>query len=365
MLTTLSALPQVYSFKTFSEDDGLSQSFIYDICQDSRGFLVIATGDGLSTYGGYNFKVFKTNSGLAEIGISTLLKDSKNKIWLGHFEGGVSYVMPSGRIGKVNFKEPLSAKLVQIVELSSNNYVFLKKNTGLVLYNASSGAVENIQDENFMETASIIINRDELLLLKPDGVYSIKIKNLLSKNYKTEKIISLKEGACMQFNTAKDNILIADNSIGLLSFKSDNKLTPLDTFKLVRPNASTFTKIISDRFSNIYVSTTDDGFFKINPYSTTRLIKNYTIKNGLNSNAIQTLFIDREDNLWVGTYGFGLQQLNNEMYSYRFIKDNEGQRLPINSITRINNRTAVATAKGMGYLNEDKVDFAKKPSACQ
>ena len=125
-LCSFKSFSQVFSFKTFSEDDGLSQSFIYDICQDSRGFLVIATGDGLSSYGGYNFKVFKTNSGLAEIGISTLYKDSKNKIWLGHFEGGVSYVMPNGRIGKVNFKEPLSAKLIQILESLKIREVFMK-----------------------------------------------------------------------------------------------------------------------------------------------------------------------------------------------------------------------------------------------
>ncbi|MBL7909785.1 MAG: SpoIIE family protein phosphatase [Bacteroidia bacterium] len=326
------------------------------MCQDSRGFLVVATGDGLSTYAGQGFKVYKTNSGLAEIGISALFKDSKNKIWLGHFEGGVSYVMPSGRIGKVNFKEPLSAKLVQILEIAPNNYIFLKKNIGIVLYNSATGVVDNIQDENFMETISILANKDELFLLKPDGVYTIKIKNLLAKKYEVEQKIKLKEGACLQYSVAKDNLLIADNSLGMLTYRADENLSALDTFKLNRPNGSTFTKVISDRFSNIYVSTTDDGFFKINPSS--RLIKTYTIKNGLNSNAIQSLFIDREDNLWVGTYGYGLQQLNNEMYSYRFIKDNEGIRLPINSIVRLNGRNAVATDKGMGYINEDKVDFA-------
>ncbi len=326
------------------------------MCQDSRGFLVVATGDGLSTYAGQGFKVYKTNSGLAEIGISALFKDSKNKIWLGHFEGGVSYVMPSGRIGKVNFKEPLSAKLVQILEIAPNNYIFLKKNIGIVLYNSATGVVDNIQDENFMETISILANKDELFLLKPDGVYTIKIKNLLAKKYEVEQKIKLKEGACLQYSVAKDNLLIADNSLGMLTYRADENLSALDTFKLTRPNGSTFTKVISDRFSNIYVSTTDDGFFKINPSS--RLIKTYTIKNGLNSNAIQSLFIDREDNLWVGTYGYGLQQLNNEMYSYRFIKDNEGIRLPINSIVRLNGRNAVATDKGMGYINEDKVDFA-------
>ncbi|MDX2173140.1 MAG: two-component regulator propeller domain-containing protein [Bacteroidota bacterium] len=327
------------------------------MCQDSKGFLIIATGDGLSAYGGYAFKTFKEKSGLAEIGISAMFKDSKNKIWLGHFEGGVSYLLPSGKIDKVNFKEPLSAKLIQILEISPDNYIFLKKNTGIVLYNSITGKVENIQDDNFSETSSILLNKDELLFLKPDGIYAIKLKNLLSKNYKTYRILKLNEGVNMQMNIAKDNLLIADNNLGLLTFKIGTSFLPLDTFKLKRNNGSPFTKIISDRFSNIYVSTSDDGFYKINP--STKSVSNFTIKNGLASNAIQTLFIDREDNLWIGTYGFGLQQLNNEIYNYHFIKDNEGIRLPINGIVKLNDKTVVATYKGIGFVNDDKVDFIK------
>jgi ligand-binding sensor domain-containing protein len=348
---------QVFSFRNFTEDDGLSQSFIYDICRDNRGFLVIATGDGLSAYGGYTFRTFKASSGLAEIGISAMLKDSKNKIWLGHFEGGVSLVLPSGKIDKVTFKEPLSAKLIQILEIGNDNYVFLKKNTGIVIYNSSTGKTENIQDEGFGETSAILLNKDELLFLKPDGVYAIKIKNLLSKNYKTYRLLKLNEGVTMQFNIAKDNLIIADNNLGLLTYKVGINFSPLDTFKLKRINSSFFTKIISDRFSNIYVATSDDGFYKINP--STKLVSNYTIKNGLASNAIQTLFIDREDNLWIGTYGFGLQQLNNEMYSYRFIKDNEGIRIPINGIVKLNDKTIVTTYKGIGFVVDDKIDFIK------
>ena len=278
---------------------------------------------------------------------------------MGHFEGGVSYVMPSGKIGKVNFKEPLSAKIIQILEVGTDNYVFLKKNTGLVLYNSASGAVENIQDDNFGEINSIIVNKDELLLLKPDGVYSIKIKNLLAKNYKINQIAKLKDGAFIQHTVLKETILVADNTLGLLTFKNDGKFSALDTFKLNRVNGSTCTKIIADRFSNIYVATTDDGFFKINLPS--KLVLSYTVKNGLASNAIQSLFMDREDNLWVGTYGFGLQQLNNEMYSYRFIKDSEGIRLPVNSIVKVNGKIAVTTKIGIGYVNEDKVEFVKNP----
>ena len=36
----------------------LSQSFINDLNQDNRGFLYVATGNGLSVYGGNTFKIF-------------------------------------------------------------------------------------------------------------------------------------------------------------------------------------------------------------------------------------------------------------------------------------------------------------------
>lgn len=263
--------------------------------------------------------------------------------------------MPSGKIEKLTFNEPLNAKIIQIIELSKDNYIFLKKNTGIVLYNSITKKVDNIQDDVFSETNALLLNNDELLFLKPDGVYTLKIKNLLSKNYKTQRILKLNEGACMQQSITKDKLLIADNSIGVLTFKLNTNYAPIDTFKLVRTNNSTFTKIISDKNSNIYVATTDDGYYKINP--TSKLIFNYTIKNGLVSNAIQTLFIDREDNLWIGTFGFGLQQLNNEMYSFTFIKDKEGNHIPINAIVKLNGKIAVATHKGMGFVNQDKIDF--------
>ena len=60
----------------------------------------------------------------------------------------------------------------------------------------------------------------------------------------------------------------ANNLIG----NNGYKFSALDTFKLNRPNGSIFTKVIADRFSNIYVATTDDGFFKINPSSKLVLI---------------------------------------------------------------------------------------------
>lgn len=355
---SLSVSSQIYSFKTFTEDDGLSQSFINDIKQDKRGFLYIGTGSGLTIYGGTKFEVFTSSNGLANDFVTYIYPDHEDKIWLGHLEGGISIVHPNGKKEAVKFKEEIRSRIIQIMEISTNNYLFLKNNTGIILYNEETKDYVNLEDEAFNEILSVTQRKDELLLMKPDGIYSIKIKALLAKNYKLSKRLNVQDGNRMRLNLSSGNLCVADNIYGLLIFGADDNFTPIDTFRIKKNDGSEFTKIVIDRFSDIYLSTTDNGVFKIN--TKTRLISNYTTANGLNSNAIQSIYLDREDNLWIGTYGNGLQQLCNELYSYSYVSD-LGQKLAINAPVELNDKIILASDKGIGYYNQGHIDFVKHP----
>ena len=56
---------QNLKFEHFGTNEGLSQSNVVCILQDSRGFMWIGTREGLNKYDGYTFSVY--------------LKDAKNK----------------------------------------------------------------------------------------------------------------------------------------------------------------------------------------------------------------------------------------------------------------------------------------------
>jgi ligand-binding sensor domain-containing protein/serine phosphatase RsbU (regulator of sigma subunit) len=357
-LVSFSVFSQIFSFRTFTEDDGLSQSFINDIKQDRRGFLYIGTGSGLTIYGGSKFEILTSQNGLANNFVTYIYCDHEDKVWLGHLEGGVSLIHPDGKKEIIKFKEEIQSKIIQIMEVSTNNYVFLKNNTGIILYDEGTKKYINLEEESYNEILSITALKDELLFLKPDGVYSIKVKALLAKNYKLTKKLDLQDGVRMRLNPASNNLAIADNTYGVLIYKGDDKLTPLDTFRITKNDGSEYSKIVIDRFSNIYLSTTDNGVFKID--AKTRTIYNYTTNNGLNSNAIQCLYIDREDNLWIGTYGNGLQQLSNELYSYTYITE-LGRKLAINASVKLNGKIVLAADKGLGYYVQNKIDFVTNP----
>ena len=65
-----SELPGVETvrFRTYSNNEGLSQPTALAIAQDSAGFLWIGTQDGLNRFDGYGFKVYKHDrSDLADL----------------------------------------------------------------------------------------------------------------------------------------------------------------------------------------------------------------------------------------------------------------------------------------------------------
>ncbi|MBN1873186.1 MAG: hypothetical protein JXA33_03080 [Anaerolineae bacterium] len=57
--TPSSQTGKTIKFRRLTLEDGLSQSTIYCILQDSQGFMWFGTGDGLNRYDGYHFKVYK------------------------------------------------------------------------------------------------------------------------------------------------------------------------------------------------------------------------------------------------------------------------------------------------------------------
>lgn len=78
---------QQLALERLTIDDGLSQGMIYDMLQTRDGFLWIATKDGLNRYDGYNFKTWSHDAGnpfsLADNTVTALFEDSQNRLWIG------------------------------------------------------------------------------------------------------------------------------------------------------------------------------------------------------------------------------------------------------------------------------------------
>jgi len=76
---------------TIDKTSGLPSNSVYDIFQDSKGFMWFATGKGLTKYDGNYFKTFTADFQTSKSG-SCIAEDDFGRIWYANFDGFLYYV---------------------------------------------------------------------------------------------------------------------------------------------------------------------------------------------------------------------------------------------------------------------------------
>src|SRR6478609_3044400 len=89
VLTSFTKLEaQQFTLRQYTAVDGLPQSQVNAIVEDSFGYLWIGTsGGGLARFDGREFKVYSTLDGLFSNVVTSLFIDSKQNIWVVHPRG--------------------------------------------------------------------------------------------------------------------------------------------------------------------------------------------------------------------------------------------------------------------------------------
>ena len=111
------AKSQKYSFVAYSTEEGLPQTQVTSICQDSLGYLWIGTLGGLAKFNGSEFTTYSSNDGLINNRIATISAIG-NRLWVGH-DGGVSMI-DKNHITNIAFSgNDKSRKVSDIVEFNN------------------------------------------------------------------------------------------------------------------------------------------------------------------------------------------------------------------------------------------------------
>lgn len=89
------AQDQDFRFDHLTNDNGLANTQVQTLLQDSKGFIWIGTLGGLHRYDGYGFSIFRHShndtTSLADNSILTMCEDREGQLWLGTREGLIRY----------------------------------------------------------------------------------------------------------------------------------------------------------------------------------------------------------------------------------------------------------------------------------
>ncbi|SFD45688.1 hybrid sensor histidine kinase/response regulator transcription factor [Spirosoma endophyticum] len=344
---TLVAQPTHRTAKGWQEltiSDGLSQGMVYDLKQDPKGFIWVATKDGLNRYDGYNFTVFThdpyNDYSLSDNNCSSLLVDSRGWLWVGTLNKGLNLfdtrtqrfyhlnirdqALPNAGNYAINtiFEDPQGAIWVVAGEIK-----LFKIQLANALKNGSPDQA-NLTDQVQIIPVSVdgkVTDLIKQLNFRPDGqAMAISTNGLLSFNWQHPQKASTFNSFTGDFARGLTFYSDINQDALLATIDEENKvvcrqrgrqktvLVRKDKDAVISLNALNSTTLAIARGEFLWIMSLDEFMRQ----------DSLTVRNAFTTlptdlYAITNLLRDRTGNIWVGTSGYGLRKFNPQIKQFQ------------------------------------------------
>jgi len=357
ILISLSLSAKNYDIANLTNNDGLSNSSINSIYQDSNGLLWFGTWDGLNVYNGREFKVYKPDPGNAQSISNNIIRyiveESKNIQWIAT-DRGINRLDTRKntfeRFFTDNSNQTIFSEHSFFIARNSSNRIFAAiYDQGVFFFNARTHRFEQLKAVQNFRTKKMFFDLDDNLWIYTEEKNLFKIvlkkgrtetpvvenvvrfqhlKNIESVFYHSgnvfwmqttdEKYYSyrISEGILAEapVKTEKTGVLRAILFMdGYQLWGAANGLYRYDlktnSVEAVMPNVSVLS-LFAGTQQIIWVGTDAQGVYQLSP--SREKFHTFSAENiqGFGNNAVRTFFEDRNRSLWVGTKGSGIYVLN-------------------------------------------------------
>lgn len=387
--------PKTEKFSYLTANDRQGESLIsnltYSVKERTKDEFWIATEYGISSYNQQtrHFKNYRQSScsdlTLSENRVRCIFVDNKNIIWAGT-ESGVDKIILHSKFQVYRFsrtENTLNEGLVRtIYEDRQQNLWFGLIDNGLIRYEPKSGKYNHyLHDKN--NSKSIPGNNINEIFEDSEGTIWIGEWNngLIRYNRKTDNFTTVANGYT-QPNTLTDNRIqaITQNKPGILWIGTEGGITcyniPKHAFRQYAHEAGNSQSIcgnsmqsnafVFDKDGNLWVGTWSFGMTMLEIDDSTNEVTRYSHwkhdpenpESLVNDNIISFHF-DKKGNLWIGSFGGGLSKMNLQANTFKNYTTKDG--LPNNVIFSIledsNNKLWLSTDNGISMFDPETENF--------
>ena len=313
-------LSQQYFFRRYSVEEGLPQSTVYCIIQDSRGFIWMGTdGGGLSRFDGTRFETFTKADGLSDNVVRSLYEDSNGNIWIGTFSGLTIY--DGKKFSTFTKEEGLSGTSVLKITEGSNGIIWVGTNDrGLVaIQPGDSLMIRNFSiDDGLISNFIFDICEDvekRLWLAMVGGVNiltftqsdTLAIENIEDPIIPSDIILSLEPGNDGTF-------WLGSYGDGLFRAMPgrENKEYEIERHQINDGfPGMTVWDVLSRKNGELWLATNNKGILRL---ANDKYAGEFNRENGLPSNQILNILLDNEDNTWLASFGQGAIMFSDDKF---------------------------------------------------
>ena len=388
-----------YFFKQIGIREGLSQSKVKCIEIDYKGFLWAGTESGLNKYDGNNLKQYfyskENENSLLDNDIVFLLEDSLNNLWVGTGRGICLYNRINDNFTSIRINDnPIYITTALQIEdgvLFSGPGAFYK-------YKYDTEEFINIRYTTEYTSFWEMIRYDEetvLLNSRWRGIYSLdlvnfeikKIESFTGINYTAIHLDSKNrlwiglygEGVCCYengvqvkyFNTSNSPLTYnvihhfaeKENNLWLATDGGGINLISLEDFSFshIQSNhrdvhdipLTTVYRLHLDSSNNMWAGTVRNGLVGIkNVFARSFSSVPFGYDYGLSNNTVNSIFEDKNNVIWVGTDGGGINKYNPDKKTFRHYSETRQDKVV--SIEEYSNDELIFSSfnKGVYLLNK-------------
>ena len=321
-------------FRRLDTRDGLSNSQINDIFQDSKGFIWIATSYGLNRYDGYRFRTFYSDvndtTTLRNNYVNDIWEDYAGRLWL---RQGMNYCVfdpktetavrtPSTLLAKMGIKGGLDRVYID----KKKNYWVKTYDDGLYYYNPKTkqktltkyGYSEDEFPKEFW--ISSFAEFDDLLMMVSSDGDLIAVDGTQGKVVWRDKHIPQHGGAQQAsyklFIDNYDNTWVISSERTYIHHAKENKwYDSINDFFAATgisglPENPLVWDVIMDQRNWLWLATDHEGLLVVDPQNKEikQFLSNKFDQTSLSENTVKALMLDKAGNMWIGAYRNGLNQ---------------------------------------------------------
>lgn len=313
---------QQYNFSNYSIDDGLSQSVINCVFQDSQGFIWFGTQNGLDRFDGRDFKVFRFNpadtNSISNNWIYAVSEDNEGNLWIGTKGGLHKYFRAENRFERIQYESNLQSNITEYIYdiiCLENGKILINTPPALSFYDPITEDVQNFTAD-FSYDPSVKDVKIPVLESKSGSIWIGTPNGLASFCPETKKFnyytFKCKDRDFAEANVTalfedEDQRIWVGTESGLFLVRNSLRIAEEVEFELETGDAfileTLVRNIVQDKTGSLLVATEGNGLYLISKTSGHEYcIQNFILENSqIAHNIVQCLLIDKSENLWVGT----------------------------------------------------------------
>ncbi|WP_082063907.1 ligand-binding sensor domain-containing protein [Draconibacterium sediminis] len=336
----LFAYPRELTFSNYSINEGLSQSVVNCMFQDSLGFIWIGTQNGLNRFDGENFKVYRylpnDTLSISNNWIYAISEDRQGNLWVGTKGGLNKYLREKDCFERINYHTGYDP------EVSTHSYNNLLLSSGKMLVHTPpvvsvfepeakhfTHFQSNLPFDPAIKDVKLPVLEDRDGTLWAGCTEGIAVFSFADEEFSCYPFLFISGDTLEQVNVTElfqdsKSRIWAGTTEGLFLFDREKNVFKEQVFALTSDGDFSFRScvrcIAETKSGELVVGTEGNGIYILTDENGHYTIENLTSENsGLTHNIVQSLWIDKSENLWVGTLA-GISKTDLKMDKFRLFR---------------------------------------------